>query len=447
MPFRCPGAVACLIALLTACGDGPTTPGEVASIVFVNARVVTMAGGSGIAEAVAISGERVLRVGSRSKVLELVGSETRVIDLGGRTVLPGIVDAHTHLFNDAEQHLGLDLAGAQALALENGITTLGDLFVTQDFLSQMQAFAASGALKIRTSLYLIHTDNCGVPYGDNWWTAHPPTRGFGERLRIGGIKLFADGGTCGRPAVSVEFEPGSGFGDLFLTAEEIARVVATAEETGHQVVIHASGDRAVQAAQDGIDLALEGGPNARRHRIDHNSVVPANLIPRYAEIGIHPVLFGWRSLGACVPDPPPEFYQEYWGNTRLMLDELPQLQVAWHGDDPWVGPVSPFRELHNMVTRVRRLEDGTVCPPPDWQLRTRITAAEGLRMMTRSSAFALFREAEVGSLEPGKLADLIVLTANPLEIAPDELWEIEVLMTIIGGDVVYCRAGQEALCV
>jgi predicted amidohydrolase YtcJ len=436
----------CIIGLLTACGEGTTPPGEFASLIFVNARVVTMAPETGVAEAMAIADDRVLSVGSSSKLMDLAGPDTKLIDLGGRTVLPGIVDAHTHLFNDAEQHLNLDLAGAQTLALENGITTLGDLFVTEEFVAEMKEFEASGALTIRTSLYLIHTDNCGIERAGEWWAAYPPTRRHGERLRIGGIKLFADGGTCGRPAVSVEFEPGSGFGDLFLTAEEIAAVVARAEETGHQVVIHASGDRAVAAAQDGIEQGLDGRPNLRRHRIDHNSVAPADLIPRYTEIGIHPVLFGWRSLGACISDAPPEFYQAYWGNTRLLLDELSGLHVAWHGDDPWVGPVSPFRELHNMVTRVRRLEDGSVCPPPDWQLKTRIAAAEGLRMMTWNSAFALFREEEVGSLEPAKLADLIVVTANPLEVDPEDLWSIEVVVTMIGGETVFCRAGYEGLC-
>jgi hypothetical protein len=443
--IRC-AAAACGIGLIAACGEGATAPEEFASIIFVNADVVTMASDGREAEGIAIGKDRVLGLGSRSELMRLVGPRTDVIDVGGRTILPGIVDAHTHLFNDAEQYLNLDLAGAQALALENGITTLGDLFVTEEFVAAMKAFEASGALKIRTSLYLIHTDNCGVERAGMWWTAYPPTRRFGERLRIGGIKLFADGGTCGRPAVSVEFEPGSGFGDLFLSAEAIATVVATAEETGHQVVIHASGDRAVAAAQDGIGRALGGRPNTRRHRIDHNSLVPPDLIARYAAIGIHPVLFGWRSIGACVPPPPPEFYQAYWGNTRLLLDELPALHVAWHGDDPWVGPVSPFGELHNMVTRVRRLDDGTECPPPDWQLHTRITAAEGLRMMTWNSAFALFREEEVGSLEPGKLADLIVVTADPRDVEPQALWSIQALVTMIGGEVVFCREGHEALC-
>jgi len=443
----------CAMGTLVACGDTPTMPGPAPALVLFNGQVVTMAAGGDLAQAVAIGDGRIVRVGSDRDVLDLVGPETRRIDLQGRTVLPGIVDAHTHLFNDAGR-LETDLAGGQALLLENGITTLANAFVTPEFLEEMRAFESSGGLAARTSLYLNYTDNCGSRQGD-WWKDHPPTRVFGERLRIGGIKIFTDGGTCGRPAVRVEFAPGTGLVDLLLTADDVAEAVAAAEQTGHQAIIHAIGDRAVEVAQDGIALALDGRPNTLRHRIDHNALVPADLISRYAEIGIQPVVFGpfpmLREMisepGACGPSTRNEYYEQYLGNLRLLLDELPSLQVAWHGDDPWIGPINPFRELYLMVTRIRRWEGETIiCMPEDWQLATAVTVEEGLRMMTLSSAYALFRETEVGSLEPGKLADLIVVTDNPLDVAPEDLWDIQVSMTMIDGEIVFCREGEEALC-
>ena len=447
--------VALLAPLFTACEPTPTASdvgydGPPASLIFFNGIVLTMDPTEGGAQAVALHEDSVMRIGSDEQLLELADPSTALVDLRGATVLPGIVDAHTHLFNDANR-LDLDLLGGQRLALENGITTLANLFSDPSFVPQMQDLAASGDLRIRTSLYLIYTNNCGVLQGD-WWKDHPPTRGRGERLRIGGIKVFADGGTCGRPAVSVEFVEGSGLGDLFLTGEEIALAVEEAEVTGHQVVIHAIGDRAVRAAQDGIAAGLGGRPNTLRHRIDHNVVVSADLIPRYAEIGIQPVLFGYLSSGViqpgpgtCEPAPRNAFYSAFEGNTRMLLDELPDQRVAWHGDDPWAGPVSPFRELYSMVTRIRRGET-YFCPPPPWHLQTQITAAEGLTMMTTNSAYALFREDEVGMLRPGMLADLIVVSANPLTVAPEDLWDIEVWMTMIGGQVEFCREGREAVC-
>ena len=447
--------VALLAPLLAACEPTPTASdvgydGPPASLIFFNGIVLTMDDTEGVTQAVALHQDSVMRVGSDEIVLELADPTTPLVDLRGATVLPGIVDAHSHLFNDAWR-LDLDLEGAQELALENGITTLANLFSPESFVAEMQDFAASGNLRIRTSLYLIYTDNCGDPQGD-WWKAHPPTRRYGERLRIGGIKLFADGGTCAAPAVSVEFSEGSGFGELLVSAAELSAAVAEAQETGHQVVIHAIGDRAVKAAQDGIEAGLAGQPNTLRHRIDHNVVVPADLIPRYAAIGIQPVVFGYLPLGViqpgpgtCVPADRNSFYQAFEGNTRQLLDELPRAQVAWHGDDPWIGPVSPFKELFNMVTRIRRGRT-LVCPPPDWQLKTRITVEDGLTMMTTSSARAIFRENEVGKLRPGKLADLIVVSGNPLTMPREDLWDTEVWMTMIGGEVVFCREGSEVLC-
>lgn len=446
-----------LITLVAACEPASMTEptGAPPSLILYNGWIVTMdpsgGGPAGVAQAIAIDGDRVLAVGGQSRILGLADASTERIDLGGATVLPGIVDAHTHLFNDAWR-LELDFEGGQQLALENGITTLANLFVNASFLSNMQDFAASGRLRVRTSLYLIYTDNCGNPQGD-WWKAYPPTRDPGERLRIGGVKLFADGGTCGSPAVSVEFSDGSGFGDLFLTRDDVEAAIREVEATGHQAVIHAIGDRAVRAAQDGIEAALDGRPNALRHRIDHNVVVSPDLIPRYAEVGIQPVLFGYLPLGlvppgpgACDPAPRNAFYAESEGDTRRLLEELPAQRVAWHGDDPWIGPVSPFKELSSMVTRNRRTRSGLVCPPPDWQLDTRITAEQGLTMMTTSSAYALFREEEVGALVPGQLADLIIVSDNPLSVAPDDLWDLEVWMTMIGGEVEFCRERKEALC-
>ena len=76
-------------------------------------------------------------------------------------------------------------------------------------------------------------------------------------LRIGGVKIFTDGGSCNRPALSYETSPGSGLGDLYLTGDQVAEVVTDAQQAGHQVAIHALGDRAIEAALDGIETALE----------------------------------------------------------------------------------------------------------------------------------------------------------------------------------------------
>lgn len=135
------------------------------------------------------------------------------------------------------------------------------------------------------------TDNCGKVLGD-WYKEYPVTRHPGEMLRIGGVKLFADGGTCERPALSYELRPGEGLGDLFHTQEALHEMVLAAQTSGYQVAIHAIGDQAVEQAQNAIAYALDGQLNNFRHRIDYNSVVRPELLARYGEIRIIPVVFG-----------------------------------------------------------------------------------------------------------------------------------------------------------
>jgi predicted amidohydrolase YtcJ len=443
---RLPLVVLLGLTVWAGCDGEPTPPEVTADLVLYAGRVIPVAPGGDEVEAVAVTDGRIVRVGLNDEVLGLAGSGTRRVDLEGRTVLPGIVDAHTHMFNDAWR-LDTDLSGGQDSLLANGVTTTGDAFVNPEFLEEMRAFDQGGLLLVRTSLYLIYTDNCGALQGD-WWQQHSPTREFGERLRIGGIKLFMDGGTCGRPALREEIAEGTGYGDLFLTADDVAVAIRAAESLGHQAIIHAMGDRAVEAAQDGIAQALDGRPNALRHRIDHNVVVGPDLVGRYRELGIQPVLFAppmvFQSMvaepGPCLTFLPNEYLEVALSNTRMLLDSVPDPPPAWHGDDPWVMSRSPFRDLFMMVTRIRRSDDGAIdCPPTAWQLATAITVEEGLRMMTLSAAWALFRETEVGSLEPGKLADFIVLPANPLSMPVEDLWDLRVDATYIGGEAVYCR--------
>ncbi len=132
---------------------------------------------------------------------------------------------------------------------------------------------------------------------------------------------------------------------------------------------------------------------------------------------------------------------------RSFLDANPQLPITWHGDDPWVGPISPLEEMYSMVTRKDVDEDGfSICEPPDWLAEHTITASEALPLMNKGGAYALFREEVLGSLTHGKYADLIILSDNPLTVEPDSIRTINILMTMVGGGAEYCRPGESALC-
>jgi predicted amidohydrolase YtcJ len=271
-------------------------------------------------------------------------------------------------------------------------------------------------------------------------------------LRIGGVKVFSDGGSCGGPAVSFEYPNDGGQGDLFFTQEEMDRIVATVHADGYQLAIHALGDRAIEQVQNAIAAALDGEPNTLRHRIEHNAVLRPEMMSRYTEIGVVPLIFGAYPTCSKLGAPSkykyvvPEEYQSWEWPWRELLDANPGLIFAWHGDDPPMPPVNPILDLYGFVTRRAIAEDGSVCEPPDGVAANTITVEEALPIMTMGSAYALFRDEEVGSLKPDKYADVIILSENPLAVAPDTIKDIEVLMTMVGGHVEYCAPGHEALC-
>jgi predicted amidohydrolase YtcJ len=428
----------------------PSPSTALADVVFHNGSILTMETEQPEAQALAIQGESILAVGSEEEILALRGPRTQVVDLQGRALMPGFVDAHTHILASPDQY-GTDLEGIQDLALMYGITTLANVSVSPGLLERIQALEQEGKLRIRTSVYMSFTDNCGDLMGE-WYRDYAPTREPGEMLRIGGVKIFSDGGSCGGPAVSFEYPNGVGQGDLFFTPEEMDRIVASVHADGYQLAIHALGDRAIEQVQNAIAAALDGQPNTMRHRIEHNGVLRPDLMPRYSEIGIVPLIFGEYPM--CVGSGAgrryryvvPVEYQTWEWPWRELLDANPGLPFAWHGDDPPIPPLDPIIDLYGFVTRGGIAEDGSICEPPDWFAANAITVEEALRIMTMGSAYALFRDEEVGSLEPGKLADLIVLSENPVTVNPDHIKDIKVLATMVGGRVEYCAPGHEILC-
>jgi predicted amidohydrolase YtcJ len=421
---------------------------EPPNLIFYNGQVLTIDNNMRAEEAIAILDGLIVAVGPDDEILALAGPSTQLVDLQGHTLMPGFVDPHTHILNDAEYHLGLTLEEAQDLALENGITTLANMFVPDWFLQDLYNLESEGNLRVRTSAYLIGTDNCGEPQGD-WYKAFPPTDEFGEMLRIGGVKLFTDGGSCGVPAVSQEVLSGLGQGDLFLSNEELDQLVRMADDAGYQLAIHAIGDRAIDQAIDALDTVIDSSDNPERHRIEHVTYLRDGQFNRFSEIGIHPVIFG-NSPTCYITENGSDLTEQFprvFRRIRELVDANPGLIIAAKTDFPWRGRhASPLHELYSLTTFKEISQEGLICEPTDWLVGRSLTIDEALPMVTINAAYLLFREDEVGSLEPGKLADLIVLSENPLEVELDELKDIEVWMTMVGGETAYCAPGYEAYC-
>jgi len=412
---------------------------EPANLVFRGGDVVTMDAEYGTMEAIAIENDVIVAVGSNDEIDAYIGPDTFVVELDGRTLIPGFVDPHTHLLTDAG-----GLAEGQPLALLNGITSAGDGSAEPGVVEEFVAADIAQELRVRTSLYLARTDPCGEDQGD-WYLDYPMGKFLGNRIRIGGVKIFEDGGVCGALAVSEPWIAGYVNGDVYHDIDTLAGWIAEADAAGYQVITHAQGDLAISHVQDAYQVVLDGGDNVNRHRIEHNSFITDAVVNRYGELGIIPTVFSYSP--ACAPDAGwLEFYQLYGDRPDTIIAANPDLVVAWHGDDPWLPPISPLLDLFSYVTRAQIAEDGSICEPTDWMASGAIGVEQGLAMMTINGAYAINQDHLIGSLVPGKLADMALLSANPLTIDPWDIPTIEVLGTFIGAGIEFCLEGSEAYC-
>jgi predicted amidohydrolase YtcJ len=419
-----------------------------AQIIFHNGNILTMDDEQPTAQALAISGEKILAVGSNEQVLALKSDQTRLIDLQGKTLMPGFIDTHAHLFGRSEPPYNDE----QQLALNNGITSIGELYVDQPLLDNLRAFEQSGELKMRVSLYLAYNNACGDILGD-WYRQYPPTRNPGELLRVNGVKIYSDGGACNVPAYSFDF-PGLGKGNLYFTRQELLAVMKDVDAGGYQLAIHTLGDRSLDVILDGYDDLLAGGENPLRHRVEHNALVRPDQMGRYNANHLVLSIFGAYPICRRVDkENPLKFiipsqYQAWEWPWRQLIDANPDATIVWQSDAPNFGwqYFEPARHLYGFVVRKEIAEDGHVCQPPEEFLAGKIRVDEALRMMTIDAAYALFRDQEVGSLRAGKYADLILLSDDPLGVPAEELSSLQVQMTMVNGETVYCADLAQGMC-
>lgn len=415
-------------------------PAESADVVYTGGAIVTMDDALGTAGAIAITSDRIVAVGSAPDIERYIGPDTVVIDLDGAVVAPGFVDSHTHILTDTG-----DFLAGQREALAVGITTLADGSVEPEVYDAFVAAAAADQFIIRTGMYLTRTDPCGADMGD-WYFEHPAGETHGDRLWVAGVKVFADGGVCGTAALSETFIEGYVPGPPFQALETLTEWVDGADAAGYQMLIHAQGDLAIENVMNAYEAVYGATGNPLRHRIDHNSIPRADLLPRYGELNVVPTVFAFSP--ACDADAPwTDFFKENGDRPGMIAAANPELVVAWHGDDPWAPPVSPILDMYGLVTRDEWVGDGSWCPAPDWLASGGVASiAEAWKMTTINGAYALRIEDQVGSLVPGKKADLVVLSGNPLTVPIEEVPDITVVATTVNGVVEHCVSGFEAVC-
>ncbi|HEB81355.1 MAG TPA: amidohydrolase [Gammaproteobacteria bacterium] len=322
---------------------------------------------------------------------------------------------------------------AQQNYLENGFTTAQEAAVLdQEWVDAFRHLGRDGDLKL---------DVAGLAFfkvADELLANYEKDRQYKNHFRLAGVKLILDGGSPGRSAflrdpyyVQKEGEKYFRGVPLFPKQEDIDRMVAGYYEKGWQAYIHALGDAAVDQAIHAIEGAEKKYPGKdRRTQIIHAQLFHEDQIEKVASLDAtvsfqiaHVFYFGdFHRQETFGPQ-----LAEHLCPVRSALDH--GLSVSIHHDAP-VHPADQLFLIWNAVNRVTR--SGHVLGPNE-----RISVMDALKASTINAAYQLKEEKIKGSIEPGKLADFVVLSDNPLSIDPMKLKDIKVLETIKEGQTVF----------
>lgn len=530
-----------------------------ADLVLFKGKVITVDNEDSIAQGVAVKNGKIIKVGSNEEILALVGAETEVLDLRGKTVTPGLVDSHNHLMYygrdrkylmnvrppmvKSEEDL-LKLVGEKAKELPKGEWIAGGqgFYMPKDeapgrweldrvapdnpvylpHVSGQYVVANSYALELSgidkytpnpfrgviekdpvtgeptgllfhyptrvmvakhalAKLFNVETWKDSVRHGaamliaDGITSAHDvivfrwehtspyrtvasagelPVRMYlmvyvsslteakklgamaqpfrEEMVRFGGWKIAVDGGPAAGTTLMYDATlPGAEDSYLFHTQEELNDIVAMYHKEGYQVAFHVVGDRAVDMALNSLEFAQSMYPRKDpRHRLEHVVFPTQRNLQRIKELGAivsttpqwiydggaaWPKFVGIEATHRAIP-------------LRTMLDM--GIPVAFGSDVPATFSHKPQFALWAAVTRKTRTGQPL-------QEKERITIREALRIHTMGGAYAAFEEGEKGSIEVGKVADFAVWSEDLYSTPEDQIKDLRVELTIVGGRIVY----------
>ena len=380
---------------------------------------------------------------ANSRALAAAGITKATAEVAGGTIVRSAAGEPTGIFKDNAMDLIDEVEPSPSAAMrdraldaamqyvtERGVTSVDHMGTWAD-LNVFERAENTGRLKTR--IY------AAVPLAS--WQRLARTveqRGRGnDRLRIGGLKGFVDGSLGSHTAAFLEpFTDSPKDTGLFVnTPEDLYRWTAGATAAGLQVIVHAIGDRAIRTQLDIFErVEREQHPADPRFRIEHAQHIAPADIPRFAALGViasmqpyHAIDDGRWAEKAIGPERIRTTYA-----FRSLLDARARLAF---GSDWYVAPPTPLEGIYAAVTR--RTLDGK--NPQGWVPAQKISVEEALRAYTVDGAYPQFAEKRKGSLEKGKLADFVLLDRDLTTIPGPEIRDVKVMMTILGGQVVFER--------
>jgi predicted amidohydrolase YtcJ len=355
------------------------------------------------------------------------------LDAATDLILPVVVDIGCHGPNfhtllPGEDSVAL-LADASRVYLAAGLTTVCDPQVTRREMRIYREAAARGVLGLRVALmplsnHLADFEAIGIapPFGD-------------DRLRIAAMKLYADGTLIGGTAwFSEPYGPHGEFtGSTYWPPAQLKDLVVRAHGNGWQVGIHTQGDAAIDMSLDAIEAAMRAAPRVdNRHRIEHCGYPTPEQIGRMARLGVIPV-----NQPNFLVDSGDDFIRhlgERAHRLQPMREELDAGIQPVLSSDAFVSSLRPLDTISAAMTRRTR---GGIPIGED----QRMTLDEALRAHTLDAAVAIGMEDQIGSLQPGKLADVTIIDGDLQATASEHIASLGTWMTILDGNVAWSAAG------
>ncbi|HEX8041412.1 MAG TPA: amidohydrolase [Chryseosolibacter sp.] len=381
-------------------------------------------------------------------VNQLSGDKLRneLDDEGGEIIRDGLGNP-TGIFTEGamnlvEKYIPENSPSTDARALElalkacaaNGITGFHDAGTSRSGIALFREFKKEGRLTVRLYVMVAGWDSELL----HEWLNRGPEIDPEHRLTIRAIKLSCDGALGSRGAWLLEpYSDRPGFSGMATTPmDTVLDVARAALKHGFQLCSHAIGDRANREVLDRYEIALKENPEkARDHRfrIEHAQHLNPSDIPRFSKLGVIPSM---QAIHMSSDRP--------WAIERLGEKRIREGAYVWqsllrsgarivNGTDSPVEPLNPVACFYAAVTRKTLKGD----PEGGFEPEQKMTREQALRSYTLDAAYGAFQEQVVGSIEAGKYADFTVFSKDLMTVPESELLSTEVVMTIVGGKVVY----------